>query len=291
MHAPGGALPDWAGRRCVAKWSSWIVVPPHPARSAQDADDSTFDLDRIYAAGRLREYIAAASWPRATALLVARLYSVLIDRGGTAVGARITPTASHWIARSTRRRSTALQIELPRSCCRTGRRTTASRTSSCSRAADAAGKGGNDQAVRRAPEPARSTCGRADHAHHHRTGPSGHFPALRPPTIAVPSSTGPDNGAGVERVMGFCSDDDYAEFSANEGFERLIVDAGTHPTKFWFSVTRREQRTASRSVRSIPYVAGEELSPMDLSSSAAGAARPRRRPCSPGQTPITRPGS
>ncbi|WP_421733700.1 polyphosphate kinase 2 [Cellulomonas sp.] len=74
------------------------------------------------------------------------------------------------------------------------------------------------------------------------------------------------NRAGVERVMGFCSDNQYAEFMRQApDFERLIVDAGTHLTKFWFSVTRREQRTRF-AIRQIDPVRRWKLSPMDLES-------------------------
>ncbi|MFM5923079.1 MAG: hypothetical protein ACKOPG_02685 [Novosphingobium sp.] len=50
------------------------------------------------------------------------------------------------------------------------------------------------------------------------------------------------NRAGVERVMGFCSDDEYEEFlrEAPE-FERNLVRSGIHLIKFWFSVSREEQ--------------------------------------------------
>ena len=74
------------------------------------------------------------------------------------------------------------------------------------------------------------------------------------------------NRAGVERVMGFCSDDEYAAFMRQAPeFERLIVDDGTHLTKFWFSVTRREQRTRF-AIRQIDPVRRWKLSPMDLES-------------------------
>ncbi|HMT48324.1 MAG TPA: hypothetical protein PKE59_14395, partial [Novosphingobium sp.] len=51
------------------------------------------------------------------------------------------------------------------------------------------------------------------------------------------------NRAGVERVMGFCSEDEYKEFlrQAPE-FERNLVRSGIHLIKFWFSVSREEQR-------------------------------------------------
>jgi polyphosphate kinase 2 len=74
------------------------------------------------------------------------------------------------------------------------------------------------------------------------------------------------NRAGVERVMGFCSDDEYAAFMRQTPeFERLIVDDGTHLTKFWFSVTHREQRTRF-AIRQIDPVRRWKLSPMDLES-------------------------
>ncbi|WP_407343711.1 polyphosphate kinase 2 [Pengzhenrongella phosphoraccumulans] len=74
------------------------------------------------------------------------------------------------------------------------------------------------------------------------------------------------NRAGVERVMGFCTDEQYEVFmKQTPEFERLIVDAGIHLTKFWFSVTRREQRTRF-AIRQIDPVRRWKLSPMDLES-------------------------
>ena len=53
------------------------------------------------------------------------------------------------------------------------------------------------------------------------------------------------NRAGVERVMGFCSEKEYQDFvhQAPE-FERHLVSSGIHLIKFWFSVSRAEQRLA-----------------------------------------------
>src|ERR1700760_3108421 len=50
------------------------------------------------------------------------------------------------------------------------------------------------------------------------------------------------NRAGVERVMGFCSDEEYEEFfqSAPE-FERMLTRAGIILIKYWFSITDDEQ--------------------------------------------------
>lgn len=74
------------------------------------------------------------------------------------------------------------------------------------------------------------------------------------------------NRAGVERVMGFCTDDEYESFMAQAPqFEKMIVDSGIHLTKFWFSVTQHEQRTRF-AIRQIDPVRRWKLSPMDLES-------------------------
>ncbi len=50
------------------------------------------------------------------------------------------------------------------------------------------------------------------------------------------------NRAGVERVMGFCSDDEYREFlNSVPHFERMITRSGTIIIKYWFSITYEEQ--------------------------------------------------
>jgi polyphosphate kinase len=50
------------------------------------------------------------------------------------------------------------------------------------------------------------------------------------------------NRAGVERVMGFCTDEQYKEFMRQTpDFERHLVRSGVHLFKFWFSVSRKEQ--------------------------------------------------
>ncbi len=74
------------------------------------------------------------------------------------------------------------------------------------------------------------------------------------------------NRAGVERVMGFCTDDEYEQFMAQApAFEKMIVESGIHLTKFWFSVTQHEQRTRF-AIRQIDPVRQWKLSPMDLES-------------------------
>jgi polyphosphate kinase len=72
------------------------------------------------------------------------------------------------------------------------------------------------------------------------------------------------NRAGVERVMGFCTDDQYESFLQQvPEFERLLVDDGIHLTKFWFSVTPGEQQTRF-AIRQIDPVRQWKLSPTDI---------------------------
>src|ERR1700677_2469909 len=74
------------------------------------------------------------------------------------------------------------------------------------------------------------------------------------------------NRAGVERVMGFTSTDDYEEFMREApDFEHMLIRSGLHLTKFWFSVTRSEQRTRFI-IRRIDPVRQWKLSPMDIES-------------------------
>ncbi|QBF47747.1 polyphosphate kinase 2 [Janibacter limosus] len=74
------------------------------------------------------------------------------------------------------------------------------------------------------------------------------------------------NRAGVERVMGFCSDEQYEGFiDQAPKVERMLSDAGVHVTKLWFSVTQQEQRTRF-AIRQIDPVRRWKLSPMDLES-------------------------
>ncbi len=74
------------------------------------------------------------------------------------------------------------------------------------------------------------------------------------------------NRAGVERVMGFCSDEEYQAFMRQApAFERMLVESGTTVTKLWFSVTQQEQRTRF-AIRQIDPVRRWKLSPMDLES-------------------------
>ena len=74
------------------------------------------------------------------------------------------------------------------------------------------------------------------------------------------------NRAGVERVMGFCTPDQYDAFMAETpAFEKMLVNDGIQLVKFWFSVTQLEQRTRF-AIRQIDPVRQWKLSPMDLAS-------------------------
>jgi polyphosphate kinase 2 len=74
------------------------------------------------------------------------------------------------------------------------------------------------------------------------------------------------NRAGVERVMGFCDDDEYDRFMNQVPlFERMLVDSGVYLTKFWFSVTQSEQRTRFM-IRQVDPVRQWKLSPIDIQS-------------------------
>jgi len=74
------------------------------------------------------------------------------------------------------------------------------------------------------------------------------------------------NRAGVERVMNFCSRAEYEEFlrQAPE-FERNLVRSGIHLIKFWFSVSREEQRRRFKE-RQVHPLKQWKLSPIDLAS-------------------------
>ena len=74
------------------------------------------------------------------------------------------------------------------------------------------------------------------------------------------------NRAGVERVMGFCSPNEYDEFMRQAPeFERHLVKSGIHLFKFWFSVSREEQRRRFKERRAHPLKQWK-LSPVDLAS-------------------------
>jgi polyphosphate kinase 2 len=74
------------------------------------------------------------------------------------------------------------------------------------------------------------------------------------------------NRAGVERVMGFCTEGEYVEFMRQcPEFERNLVRSGIHVIKFWFSVSRKEQRRRFKERKSHP-LKHWKLSPIDMAS-------------------------
>jgi len=72
------------------------------------------------------------------------------------------------------------------------------------------------------------------------------------------------NRAGVERVMGFCSDAEYWDFLRScPPFERMLVRSGITLVKYWFSVSDKEQERRFRD-RARDPTKHWKLSPMDL---------------------------
>lgn len=74
------------------------------------------------------------------------------------------------------------------------------------------------------------------------------------------------NRAGVERVMGFCTDDQYEEFFRTvPEFEKMLVRSGIRLIKYWFSISDEEQHLRFLSRIEDPLKQWK-LSPMDLES-------------------------
>jgi polyphosphate kinase 2 len=74
------------------------------------------------------------------------------------------------------------------------------------------------------------------------------------------------NRAGVERVMGFCTDAEYEEFFRSApDFERMLVRSGIQVVKYWFSISDEEQQ-ARFLTRIHDPLKQWKLSPMDLES-------------------------
>jgi polyphosphate kinase len=74
------------------------------------------------------------------------------------------------------------------------------------------------------------------------------------------------NRAGVERVMGFCTDEEYREFLRScPLFEEMLVRSGIHLIKYWFSINDEEQDKRFQERIHNP-IKRWKLSPMDLES-------------------------
>ena len=74
------------------------------------------------------------------------------------------------------------------------------------------------------------------------------------------------NRAGVERVMGFCTDEEYREFMRScPEFERMLIRSGIILLKYWFSVSDEEQERRFQKRMTDPTKQWK-LSPMDVQS-------------------------
>jgi len=74
------------------------------------------------------------------------------------------------------------------------------------------------------------------------------------------------NRAGVEKVMGFCTDNEYQEFMRScPEFERMLIRSGIVLIKYWFSVSDEEQENRFQARLDDPTKRWK-LSPMDLAS-------------------------
>ncbi len=74
------------------------------------------------------------------------------------------------------------------------------------------------------------------------------------------------NRAGVERVMGFCTDEEYEQFFHDvPEFEKMLVRSGIQLLKYWFSITDDEQEFRFQ-CRVVDPLKRWKLSPMDLES-------------------------
>src|SRR5207342_2370016 len=85
------------------------------------------------------------------------------------------------------------------------------------------------------------------------------------------------NRAGVERVMGFCTEREYEEFMRScPEFEHMLVRSGIQLIKYWFSVSDQEQERRFQARVHDP-MRRWKLSPMDLESRARWVAYSRAK--------------
>jgi polyphosphate kinase len=74
------------------------------------------------------------------------------------------------------------------------------------------------------------------------------------------------NRAGVERVMGFCTEAEYQEFMRSApDFERMLIRSGVKLIKYWFSVSNEEQERRFQARANDP-MRRWKLSPMDVTA-------------------------
>lgn len=92
------------------------------------------------------------------------------------------------------------------------------------------------------------------------------------------------NRAGVERVMGFCTDDQYLEFMREcPEFERFLTRSRIYLIKFWFSAAKNRE-DASRNVRFTRSSAGNCLRSIWLPSTNGMTTPRQKKPCSSTRT-------
>src|ERR1700758_5569811 len=85
------------------------------------------------------------------------------------------------------------------------------------------------------------------------------------------------NRAGVERVMGFCTEREYQEFMQScPEFERMLVRSGIQVIKYWFSVSDEEQERRFETRANDP-MRRWKLSPMDLEARVRWGAYSRAK--------------
>ncbi len=71
------------------------------------------------------------------------------------------------------------------------------------------------------------------------------------------------NRAGVERVMGFCTDDEYEEFMQTvQGFEHMLIKSGITLLKYYLDISRAEQKKRLKARRTDPLKQWK-ISPID----------------------------
>ena len=103
---------------------------------------------------------------------------------------------------------------------------------------------------------------------------AGHLPAAGEMTLFDRSWY---NRAGVERVMGFCSEAEYREFLRScPTFERMLVRSGITLIKYWFSVSDEEQERRFQA-RLLDPTKRWKLSPMDVESRSRWVAYSRAK--------------
>ena len=101
------------------------------------------------------------------------------------------------------------------------------------------------------------------------------------------------NRAGVERVMGFCTDAQYDEFMATvNGFELALVRSGTILIKYWLDIADETQEERFQERIDDPRKRWK-LSPMDLKARSKWVdySQGSRRHAGAAPTPSTRPGT